>query len=131
MCHSLHGVSGDRRPPRCCGVKFSGFTLVLEGRKSNRRRKRGLGLLFSMGKPAVGANQCAWRSAPSQCQDAPLGPWFPCSLRNRFGDQTEEKNEKAGRQKARFHAVVFNFPRFKLPRAALGASWLQRDTDFK
>lgn len=85
---------------------------ILESRKSSRRNKRGLGLLFSMGKPTVVANQCAWRSAPSQCQDALLHPWFPCSLRNLFGDQTPDKNEKAGKQRARFRAVVFDFPRF-------------------
>lgn len=29
-----------------------------------------------------------------------------------FGDQTQDENEKAGKQKVRFHAVVFVFPRF-------------------
>lgn len=40
------------------------------------RREWGLGLLFSMGKPTVVANQAAWRPAPSQCQDALLGSCF-------------------------------------------------------
>lgn len=29
-----------------------------------------------------------------------------------FGDQTQDKNEKAGKQKVHFRAVVFDFPRF-------------------
>lgn len=85
---------------------------LLESRKLGRRKKGGLARLLSMGKPTVVANQCTWRSAPSQCQDAPLGPWFPRSLRNLFGDQTQAKNEEAGKQKACFRAVVFDFPRF-------------------
>lgn len=56
---------------------------------------------------------------------------FPLSLRNPIGDQTQDENEKAGKQKVRFRAVVFDFPRFQLPRAASGASWLQRDADIK
>lgn len=60
-----------------------GWGAVFFGKiKSQAERDEAWVSMLSMGKPSAVANQWAWKPVPSQCQDAPLGPWFPSSLRN-------------------------------------------------